>query len=98
MSPIKALLLATFGTIASANSTFDTVFTVTISQPNGPLNGKTVNAAGGLFYTGLSGPSVFCPEDPSCPAVTGTVFPDIGLSALNYLYVRCSALFLLTIL
>lgn len=87
MAPLKSLLLATLATLASADPN---VFTATISQPGGPLNGQTINAAGGVFYTGLDGPSTYCPpeQEPNCPPVTGTVFPNLGLAALNYLYVR----------
>jgi len=57
-------------------------FTLTVYQPNSPLDGQVVNAAAEALYLGLKGPSSYCPvvDQALCPAGNETIFA--GMSAM----------------
>jgi hypothetical protein len=57
-------------------------FTLTVYQPDSPLDGQVVNAADEAFYLGGS-PGTYCPvtESVLCPAGNQTIFA--GMSALS---------------
>ncbi|KAG9231189.1 hypothetical protein BJ875DRAFT_506817 [Amylocarpus encephaloides] len=77
LTSLLAITATTFTTFAWAE-----LFTLTASQPSGPLDGKPVNAAGGAIYIGLEQPATYCPAqvEPNCPVVKGTTFA--GLTSL----------------
>lgn len=62
------LLLALSGSAAAAS------YSLTIVAPDTVVNNAQLEAAGLGFYTGLDGPSTYCPEvGNDCPPVEGTL-------------------------
>jgi len=67
---VSLLSLLTFAATSAAQ-----LITFAASLPGSPLDGQVINAAGNLFYLGLSSPATYCPSTvvANCPPVTGTV-------------------------
>jgi hypothetical protein len=76
MTFVRPLIsIATLASVATA-----TVFSLTVFDGQSHLNGQVVNAAGGVFYIGLSEPGTFCPPSTNCPGGKSTLFG--GLDSL----------------
>ena len=76
MTFVRPLLsIATWASVVTA-----TIFQLSVFDGESSLNGQTVNAAGGVFYAGLSQPGTFCPPSVQCPGGTSTLFA--GLDSL----------------
>lgn len=71
-------LLVSIATLA--NVVTATIFSLTVFDGESHLNGQIVNAAGGVFYLGLSQPGTFCPPSTDCPGGNSTLFG--GLDSL----------------
>ncbi|CAG8978114.1 hypothetical protein HYALB_00000788 [Hymenoscyphus albidus] len=84
---INVLLLATTASLASAQAPAKKVFTLAVSQPNGDLDGKPINAFEKYFYTGIAEPKTFC-VGSDCPIPANSAPMTVFTNTPDFLYVQ----------